>query len=268
VLDVEVPMGGRRKPASRYTTSRIIEAGGVQVGEALPPSGAIRIVELQEARKDRIRVESAPQRLFGAHESDKQDLSDEELAAMRGEAGAYVAGLVAGAQRRVVFVDPDFGLREVQNYALRPIRDGVEVKILTGAPCMRAGLGPGDSATEVVADLDPAATPSVEHGVRLLRQLRHLQSKLGPGAPEVFVMPGSRKPIFHDRFLLIDDTVWASGPSFNELGERIGLISRVHESRSIIAAIDLALERSLSLADWIAQSGLDAQAGGPNAADV
>ena len=36
VLDIEVPSGGRRKPPSRYKTSRVKEAGGVHVGEALP----------------------------------------------------------------------------------------------------------------------------------------------------------------------------------------------------------------------------------------
>ena len=86
VLDVEVPSGGRRKPASRYKTSRVKEAGGVHVGEALPLSGAIRIVELQEARKDRLQRQSAPQRLFGVHETDKDDLTGDDLVRMRGEA--------------------------------------------------------------------------------------------------------------------------------------------------------------------------------------
>jgi hypothetical protein len=36
VLNVEVPTGGRRKPGSRYTTNRVIDAGAVRVGEALP----------------------------------------------------------------------------------------------------------------------------------------------------------------------------------------------------------------------------------------
>ena len=96
----------------------------------LAPSGSLNC---RKRVKDRIRVESAPQRLFGAHESDKEDLTEEELKTLRAEAEAYVAGLVAGAQRRVVFVDPDFGLREMQNYALRPRRDRVGVKILTSA---------------------------------------------------------------------------------------------------------------------------------------
>jgi hypothetical protein len=156
----------------------------------------------------------------------------------------------------------------MQNYALRVMREGLDVKILTGARCMRDDLRPSDSATEATAGSRETAAPPVAHGVYLLRQLRHVQSKLGHGALEVFVMPGSRKPLFHDRFVMIDDVVWASGPSFNELGERIGLISRVHEPRSVIAAIERALLRSQSLGDWIDESGLDPQAGGPGAAGV
>jgi hypothetical protein len=225
----------------------------VHVGGALPPSGAIRIIELQEARKDRLQRQSAPQRLFGVHEADKDDLTGDDLARMRGEAESYVANLVAGAQRRVIFVDPDFGLRELQYYALRVLRDGVEVTILTGAPHMRKAR-PDDSAEEAPPEEQTAS--SVPPGVLLLAQLRHVQGRLGPGAPKVLVMSDSRKPVFHDRFLVIDDIVWASGPSFNELGERIGLISQVHEPRIVIAAIERALARSKPLADWIAEAGL------------
>jgi hypothetical protein len=269
VLDVEVPAGGRRKPASRYMTNRVIGAGAVHVGEALPLAGAIRIVELQEAHRRRLEMESAPQRLFGARAIDKEELTEEELTAMRAEAEDYVAGLVTGAQRRVIFVDPDFGLREMQNYALRFVRDGVDVKILTGAKRLRYKSRPGHDASGASPDAEDTAAPLAAHGVHLLAQLQHIHSKLSRGVPEVFVMPGSSKPLFHDRFVVIDDVVWTSGPSFNELGERIGLMSRVHEPRSIIAAIERALEQSKSLADWIAQSGLDdTQTGEPDAADV
>ncbi|OCX71344.1 VPA1262 family N-terminal domain-containing protein [Acidithiobacillus thiooxidans] len=248
VFDVEVPSGGRRKPAARYLTTRLNEAGGVQVGEALPHSGAIRIVELQEARKDRIKRQSAPQRLFGSYDYDKEELSEDELKRMRSEAEAYVADLVAMAQCRVIFVDPDFGVREFQNYALRVMRDGVTVKILTGAPHMRKAR-PIDDITDTSTEEQTA--PSAPPGILLLRQLQSVQRKLGPGAPEVFVMPGSRKPIFHDRFLVTDDIVWASGPSFNELGERIGIISQVHEPRNVIAAVELTLSRATPLAKWV-----------------
>ena len=250
VLNVEVPAGGRRKPAASYQTSRVTESRGVHVGEALPISGAIQIIKLQEARKVRVQRQSAPQRLFGSYESDKYELSSDDLVRMRGEAEAYVANLVAMAHRRVIFVDPDFGVREFQNYALRVMRDGVAVKILTGAPHMRKAL-PGDDITDASAAEQTA--PSAPPGVLLLHQLKHVQGELGRGAPEVFVIPGSRKPIFHDRFLVIDDVVWASGPSFNELGERIGIISQVHEPRNVIAAVERAVERAKPLAEWVTE---------------
>ena len=253
VLDVEVPSGGRRKPAVRYQANRVTDTGRVHVGEALPLSGAIRIVELQEARKDRVKRQTAPQRLFGSYENDKDELSGDDLARMRGEAEAYVANLVAVAQRRVIFVDPDFGVREFQNYAPRVMRDGVAVKVLTGAPNMRKAR-PSDDVIDASAEDQTA--PSASPGVLLLHQLQYVKGKLGSGAPEVFVMLGSRKPIFHDRFLVIDDVVWASGPSFNELGERIGIISQIHEPRNVIVAVERALDRAKPLADWVDENQL------------
>jgi hypothetical protein len=262
VLNVEVPAGGRGKPTTQYVATRAIDGGAVEVGKALPPSGAIRIVQLQEARKRRIEMNSAPQRLFGAHSMDKEDLTNEELTAMRDQAETYVAGLVAGAHRRVIFVDPDFGVRELQNYAFRVMRNEVQVTILTSARRMRMPGGISEDAEtpplEPQHTLDPqtAAAPPAPHGLLLLAQLRDVQSKLGRDSVEVFVMPGSSKPLFHDRFLVIDDLVWSCGPSFNELGERVGLISRVHEPRLVITAIERGLKQSKSLVNWIAQSGL------------
>jgi hypothetical protein len=262
ILDVEVPAGGRRKPAARYQTSRVTDTGNVQVGEALPFSGAIRLVQLREARKDRIRRESAPQRLFGVYGAKKDDLTSEDLQHLRGEAEGYVANLVAGARQRVVFVDPDFGVREFQNYALRVMRDGVEVKVLTGAHHMRKG--PGDTTTD--APVDVPIPPPARPGVQLLQQLEHVQRTLGSGAPEVWVMPSAKKPIFHDRFLVIDDGAWALGPSFNELGERIGLISLVREPQVVIEAVEQVLARSVRLADWVADA--ESSSDEPDAPDV
>lgn len=253
MFDVEVPSGGRRKPATRYQTHRLNEASGVQVGEPLPLSGAIRLVQLQEQRKNRIRRETAPQKLFGVHDNNKEELTGEQLAQRRAEAEAHVAGLVAGARERVIFVDPDFGVREFQNYALRVMRDGVKVTVLTGAPHMRKALTE-EEADDPEADAAPLPPPCIQ----LLRQVEHVESKLGNLAPQVLVMAGSRKAVFHDRFLVVDDIVWALGPSFNELGERIGLISKVHEPRIVIAAVGRAVEKASRLALWVASSGLAA----------
>jgi len=249
VLDVEVPAEGRRKPAARYKTCRIVPGGSTQVGEALPPSGAIRVAELKDARSRRIMLQSAPQRLFGI--LDKTGLDEEDLSALRAKAENYIAELVADARRRVIFVDPEFGCRQMQNYAFRAQRDGVTVKILTGIRRMQ-GTSMADRAAqaEQPKPSDEGTSPTIP-GIEMLEQLKLAQGKFGDTALEVFVMPGSDRPVFHDRFLVIDDVVWFSGPSFNELGERIGLLSRAHEPSVIISAINQVLGSSLTLATWI-----------------
>ncbi len=266
-LKVEVPPGGRRKPTSHYTTNRTVGAGMVQVGEALPPSGAIRIVELREQRKRRIQAEAAPQKLFGATDGGNEAPTDAELAARRTEAELYVAGLVAAAQRRVIFVDPDFGTREMLNYALRAVREKVNVKILTSARQLRGQVDSGGCAGKVSSATQNISALSIERGRLYLATVQDLRRKLGPDAPEVFVMPSSSTPVFHDRFLVVDDVVWASGPSFNELGVRIGMISQVHEPSAVITAIEAALRssRTLDLAEWIAQFEIrNPEVGGAN----
>ena len=250
VLDVEVASGGRRKPAIRYLAHQVRDAGAMSVGEALGTSGATRLARLQSERAERSRIQGAPQRLFGIVQA-KEDVTEEELARGRQQAEDYVFELVKVARKRVIFVDPDWGLRETQYYAFRVQRVGATVTVLTSVrpltdePPKRRIEGPGQQEISELQELVlPKAVESLEYLKRVNEQ--------APNCPiSVFVMPGAKnKTAFHDRFLVIDDEVWACGPSFNELGERIGLISRVHAPEPIIEAIEEVLARSPSLADW------------------
>ena len=51
--------------------------------------------------------------------------------------------------------------------------------------------------------------------------------------PEVRVMPGMDKPVIYDRYLIVDGDVWHCGPSFNELGERLGIIVRLPDPLAV-----------------------------------
>lgn len=230
-LAVQVPAGGRRKPGQEYEVTRY-ETETSHVGE-LPVDGRLRLLELQERRRRRERAEAAPQRLFGVVTKDQ--LSADALAQMRADAEAFVADLVASAKREVVFVDPDFGERELMHYALRVEQDAVKVRVLVGAMRLNMKLD--------FQQRDPSPTK----GEVFLRQWREVASKLGGRTPEVCVMPNASTPVFHDRFLVIDDRVLASGPSFNELGERVGLISRVHHPAPVLELIRAAWEMSDTL---------------------
>ena len=115
LLWVEVPPGGRRKPGTAIEVQRYAKGADILVGE---PSSAVRqrLVGLSERRKARDVRANAPQRVFGIAE-DKARVSAAEITQKRKEAEDFVGGLVSGARRRVLFVDPFFGLRETRLFA-------------------------------------------------------------------------------------------------------------------------------------------------------
>jgi hypothetical protein len=69
-------------------------------------------------------------------------------------------------------------------------------------------------------------------------------------APEVRVMRGAEYPVIHDRYLVVDHEVWHCGPSFNELGERLGVIVRLPDPLSVRRSLSAVWGRSLSLAEF------------------
>jgi hypothetical protein len=280
VLNVGVISGGKRKPKKSYQTHRVTDTGAMKVGDALGPSGAIRMIQLQELRQKRVQAQSAQQKVFGIS-GDKSRTSAKELALARAEAEDFVVNLVSAAQRRVIFVDPDWSLRETQNYAFRVLREKVQVVILTSKKALverksseaeedQDGEGgvAEDEVSEVevsedeagasddeVAEQDAAADRDESPALRTVKYLARVRKNVPNSCIQVKVMPGSaKKPKFHDRFVVVDDDVWACGPSFNELGERIGIITRMHWPEPIRAKIESVLGQSRDISEFVSAS--------------
>ena len=55
----------------------------------------------------------------------------------------------------------------------------------------------------------------------------------------------------HDRFLIVDGTVWLSGNSLHTLGERAGVIVRLPDPTPIISGIKAFWLSSPTLSDWL-----------------
>jgi hypothetical protein len=80
--------------------------------------------------------------------------------------------------------------------------------------------------------------------------------------PTVRVMQGGDTPAIHDRYIVIDDEVWHCGPSFNELGARLGVVVRLPDPIPVRREINavwsqstpleqLSLKRRWSLRQWL-----------------
>jgi len=107
--------------------------------------------------------------------------------------------------------------------------------ILTSAECL-------DSAD--------TAVPGQRAGEVLYAQLQAHQ-----GSPveklSVKVMTGD-KPEIHDRFLVVDDTVWFSGNSLNNIGERAGVMIKLPDPEPVIESLSaiIAGPRTIKLVEW------------------
>ena len=235
---VEVPSGGRRKPRKTVLVQRYFKGPDISVGKALNDAVRARLIDLRERRKDRERRAEAPQKVFGIA-LDKGHARPDEILAKRKEAEDFVGGLVSGARQRVLFVDPYFGFRETRLFALRSSIHGVVPRILTGLPGLKVeaeSRGTSDRPL-LVGDLLVADLP----------RLAHVEAMQ---APEVRVMPGADDPVIHDRYLVVDHEVWHCGPSFNELGERLGVIVRLPDPLSVRQFLSKIWGRSWPLAEF------------------
>ena len=234
---IEVPSGGRRKPAQRYEVStRTSEITSV-VGEPVEDRARDRLNYLLSRRRKREELARAAQHVFGFHRSASPTQAD--MAAKKQEAQDFIIDLVARAERRLIFVDPFFGLREMFLFALRNERDAVTPRILTGLLGLKTNVG-------------DTVGFQMQTGLALAADLKELRKRYGSRTPLIRVMPGGDASHIHDRYLLVDDEVWHCGPSFNELGERLGVIVRLPNPLEI---------RRMVGQMWIRSQKLEALAG-------
>lgn len=229
-LMVDVPAEGRRKPAKTIPVMRFLPRSQISVGAALNDAIRNRLIAAKERRKRQRERSNAPQKLFGSQRSVTGGL---DIQRKQQEAEDFVAGLIGSAQKRVIFVDPFFGLRQTRLFALRISNNRVRVRILTGQQGLKA---PGESRQR------PRSLLAVD-----LAYLASVAKDKSVVVPTVRVMPGGDTPAIHDRYLVVDDEVWHCGPSFNELGARLGVIVRLPDPIPVRREINAVWSQSTRL---------------------
>lgn len=152
------------------------------------------------------------------------------------EAKLFIRTLTQKAERRVWIVDPYFATAELFSFALATSSSEVEVLVLTSGQLMLKNQDAVDASREA--------------GELLLEQYKALkkQSQLN-----ILVMTGDR-PVFHDRFLVIDDAVWLSGNSLGTIGERAGMMISLPDPAPVIQKIQEIVRDAVlvkPLEEWV-----------------
>lgn len=182
-----------------------------------PPTALRQLEELRRARNERFgnsRPAEAPrvQRVVQLLEND------------RDETVRWIRGLIATARSEVLFVDPYLDADDLQEFATAASYQGVAIRGLINP---RPGR---NRRFDVNGDL---------FGDRMLEQIDALQEPAqGFGDIDIRVSTSRR---LHDRFLQVDDTVWHSGHSFNQMGNGeislMTLVAEPAETREVLAQV-------------------------------
>ena len=151
-----------------------------------------------------------------------------------GDAAYYVRQRIGRAREGVLIVDPYFAGRELLAFGHAIRRPGVELRILTSAEGFELdceGRSKSDAAQQLMDVLD-----------RTFKDY--------PVRPAIRVLTGDPPPV-HDRFLIVDGSVWFSGNSLHTLGERAGVIVRLPDPAPIVTKLEAFWRNSHTLSDWL-----------------
>jgi hypothetical protein len=208
-------------PSETYTRALAGHQTTVKVGEPRSPKEAISLLARAEARRELRNLDARyPEKWFHGE---------------RQQATRFVRDLIASAKQRLWIVDPYFTTIELIRYALATSSTKLPVLIVTSAEAMtkKDRIDPHRTAAEVFDARLPTLANLGNFTIRVLK-----------GTPAV-----------HDRFLVVDDSVWFSGNSLHTIGERAGMVVRLRNSEDVIKNLDEILhsDRTASWQDWIAQ---------------
>ena len=217
---IQVPPDGRKRPGYEYEVAEVGLASEDVVGDALENTEIVSRLASAEHRRSVRRAAN--------------DYDQQWFHRMPGDAAHYVRQRIGRARETVLIVDPYFAGRELLAFGHAIRRPGVELRILTSAQ----GLG-----------TDPEGSSKVDAARRLMDVLDQT-FKDYPISPAIRVLTGDPPPV-HDRFLIVDGTVWFSGNSLHTLGERAGVIVRLPDPTPIITGLNAFWRSSPPLSDWL-----------------
>lgn len=209
---VRVPADGHRRPEYEYEVDEFEDEREIIVGNALEDADIVS--RLTEAANQRSRRQAA------------KDYDQQWFHNVPGEAAEYVRKKINSARDTVLIVDPYFNGLALPAFVHAVSRPDIDLRILTST-----------------LDIDPCS------GSQLLdtldRTFESYQTK-----PEVRILTGSPPPV-HDRFLVVDGTVWFSGNSLNRIGERAGMIVKLPYPEPVVQRLEAFWGNAPSLSDWL-----------------
>ncbi|WP_437598556.1 VPA1262 family N-terminal domain-containing protein [Sorangium sp. So ce590] len=220
-------------PKGRYTVGVSGESQPIQVGTPRPLGALTRLAADEGQQRTQEAWTETSFRWF-----DKDSVAGTQA----------IRDIIRSASKSVDLLDPYFGRGDLLEFALSTTRHGLPFRVLTSHDFCTSGEDP---------DL------RIERGDALAKTLDSVRAQDPRLNIEIKVMPGQKSPV-HDRFLIVDGTVWVLGASLNEFGSRGSLLMKLPASPlhgtsglrafSVSASVfDAHWGTSDSMPDWVKQ---------------
>lgn len=225
--EITIPASGRRNPEKTYTVPHI-SSGSINSIIGTDQSGQNIQTILHEEQRQRETKRDATR------------LGQKWFHNNQVEAETFIRNEISKAKQRVWIIDPYLATREFFSFVLAVTRSEVTIRILSSAEVLKK-----KSAIDETTDIA---------GEVFQQQLESLKDKFR-NSVEVKVMTGAR-PEIHDRFLVIDDKVWLSGISLNEIGRRGAILIKLPDPTPILRELEIIWkndERTKPLEQWLAE---------------
>ncbi len=161
------------------------------------------------------------------------------------EAENFIRSLIQSARKQVIIIDPFFDTVDLFKFVLG-IPSPVDITIMTSKDVMNR-----------YTEFETANGSKLTIGYEIDMQIKNFIEKEPRYKIQVQVMTGD-KPVFHDRFLIIDDEVWLSGNSLNDIGERTSMLLQLPNPQELLDFVDKVTDgelkdRIIKLDEWMKQ---------------
>ena len=222
-MSVEIPARSKSRPASRYEVP-IADAGLTVASRVGSPAelGASARLDALLALRAKPLDRDAEQILFGGD---------------RRSAVEFVRGLVSHAVSRVIFIDSYFSFDDIREFALSAWSGSCDVAVLTSTLVGWTGRIEHLAGSKLHGDLMIAD----------LTEINGVRNCVGHSSIQVGIMGSAG---FHDRFLVVDESVWHFGDSFRSLGNAVSMASRVRDLPSLLPMLLSAHQQAVPFAEY------------------
>ena len=255
-VNVEAPTTDSPTSAlERYQVSEIAQESPIVIGEGSANETAGRVAQAEARRMRQAQARRYDQTWF--EDGNRKKALD------------FIRVRMGRARHRIRVADPYFGAAQVGQFLHAVPRTNVEIQILTSRlafafnPYGEAGFSSKEkqegalpiTAKEVTAGSTRNAADTGKQRRFEQQRLQAFERSLatfdtrGIQDVSVLVMIG-RPPPLHDRFLVVGDTVWFMGHSFNALGDRGSLILQVPDPTPILEQLDCMIKRATAFAAY------------------